>query len=68
MQINRALLKVLRDVIPGIPPDCTRLVLKLEAGTGPIIECDSVVKNAGVPTYRHARFEVTAIDVSDVIG
>jgi hypothetical protein len=66
--INSELLKVLREVIPGIPVDCTSVRLKLKAGALPVIECEFLVKDAGGLSTKAAVFEVTDMKQHQVIG
>ena len=59
---GRDLFKLLRSVIPDIPEDATKLVLTLEVGSFPVIECRFVVRETARVELRERKYTLTPID------
>ena len=60
--VNGDLFKALRQLIPGIPEDTTRLHLYLKAGSVPVVECQYHVRcGIGMETHEQ-KFEIHPIN------
>jgi hypothetical protein len=59
---NKDLYELLQRVIPEIPDQATKLVLTLEMGCHPVIECEFIV-SANIGTEIHEqKYTLTPID------
>ena len=59
---NKDLFELLRQVIPEIPEQCIKLVLTLEHGSCPVVECEFLVRaKIGVETHEQ-KYRLTPID------
>jgi hypothetical protein len=64
---NADLFQMLRNAVPEIPEKTTRLVLTLEHGSCPVIECQFLVKaNIGFETHEQ-KYKLTPIDGTLVV-
>lgn len=64
---NKDLFELLKRVVPEIPQQTTRLVLTLEHGSCPVIECQFLVTaKIGVETHEQ-KYKLTPIDGTLVV-
>ena len=64
---NKDLFELLRNAVPEIPERTTRLVLTLEHGSCPVIECEFLVRAPiGVETHGQ-KYKLTPIDGTIVV-
>lgn len=59
--INRKLLRLLKEAIPSLPDHCTRLELIIENKSTPIVKVDFYVRESPEAETQHARFELKEI-------
>ena len=61
MDATNQIFALLRDVIPNIPESCTKLTLRLEVGTAPLVELEWLIKdNISFATHEQ-HFTLVAV-------
>jgi len=59
---SRELFRLLNAAIPGLPENITKMSIKLECGSSPLIECTFIPKTIGGNEAHEQTFLLIAID------